>query len=201
MIEAIEKTEDISKEERFIKELKDTGRKGIDNLILAMENGGFFTAPCSGKFHLAKEGGLLEHSLNVLDCARNMVDTLGFPVDNATLVIVALLHDLGKMGDHGKPNYVEKILKGGERSAAEPFTTNKDLTYIDHEIRSVMIAERYIELTEEEEQAILWHNGLYSLFKYEIQGKETPLYMILHFADLWASRVIENPKEAEQRAE
>lgn len=177
--------------DRFIKELRDTGRKGIDNLILAMENGGFFEAPCSGKYHLAEDGGLLEHSLNVLDCARKINAALGFPIDTATLVLVSLLHDLGKMGDHGKPNYVEKLLKSGEKSAAEPFTTNKDLTYIDHEIRSVMIAERYIELTEEEEQAILWHNGLYSLFKYEIQGKETPLYMILHFADMWASRVIE----------
>ena len=41
------------------------------------------------------------------------------------------------------------------------------------------------------EVSILWHNGLYGPFKYEIQGKETPLYMLLHFADLWASRVTE----------
>lgn len=177
--------------ERFIKELRDTGRKGIDNLILAMENGGFFTAPCSGKFHLAKEGGLLEHSLNVLDCAKKLKTALGASIDDATLVIVALLHDLGKQGDHGKPNYVEKLLKSGEKSAAEPYTTNKDLAYIDHEVRSVMIAERYISLTEEEEQAILYHNGLYGVFKYEISGKETPLYMLLHFSDMWASRVIE----------
>lgn len=194
MIEAKEKVVDIEKKDRFIKELRDTGRKGIDNLLLAMEKGGFFSAPCSGKYHLAEEGGLLEHSLNVLDCARKINAAIGH-IDNDTLTIVSLLHDLGKMGDHGKPNYVEKILKGGERSAAEPFTTNKDLAYIDHEIRSVMIAERYIELTEEEEQAILLHNGLYGVFKYEIQGKETELYLILHTADMWASRVIEKGAE------
>ena len=65
------------------------------------------------------------------------------------------------------------------------------MIYLPHEVRSVMIAERYIELTEEEETAILWHNGLYSTFKFDIPGKETPLYMVMHFADLWASRVIE----------
>lgn len=180
--------------DRFIEELKGTGREGIDNLIKAMEEGGFFEAPCSGKFHLSEPGGLLAHSLNVLDCARNINNAIGH-IDGDTLTIVSLLHDLGKMGDHGKPYYVEKILKSGERSAAEPYNTNKDLAYIDHEIRSLMIAERYIKLSEEEEQAILLHNGLYGTFKYEIQGKETPLYLILHFADMWCSRVIEESKE------
>ena len=64
--------------------------------------------------------------------------------------------------------------------------------YVDHEVRSVAIASRFIELTEEEQLAILWHNGLYGPFKYEIQGNETPLYMLLHFADLWAARVTED---------
>jgi hypothetical protein len=30
------------------------------------------------------------------------------------------------------------------------------------------------------------------VFKYEIPGKETILYMLIHFADMWASRVIES---------
>jgi putative nucleotidyltransferase with HDIG domain len=189
MIEATEKKEENMKE-RFITELKSSERD-MSGLIQAMEEGGFFTAPCSGAHHLSKEGGLLEHSLNVLDYARKLNAAFGNPVKEESIIVTALLHDLGKMGDHGKPNYVEKILKSGQRSEAEPYTTNKDLKYIDHEIRSLMIAERYIRLSEEEEQAILLHNGLYGTFKYEIQGKETPLYMILHFADLWCSRVVE----------
>lgn len=179
-------------------ELRKTQREGIEDLITAMEDGGFFTAPCSGAHHLSREGGLLEHSMNVLTKARalNEVWEAGIPDD--TIVIISLLHDLGKMGDHGKTNYVENILKGGNRSSAKPFVTNPELLYLDHEIRSVMIAERYIKLSEEEEQAILWHNGLYSLFKYEIQGKETPMYMILHFSDMWASRVVEVEKEGKE---
>ena len=101
------------------------------------------------------------------------------------------MHDLGKMGDHGKANYVNNILKDGKQSSAKPYSTNKDLIYLAHEIRSALIAERFIQLTEEEETAILWHNGLYGQFKYDIPGKETPLYMVLHFSDMWASRVIE----------
>jgi hypothetical protein len=58
-----------------------------------------------------------------------------------------------------------------------------------------MIAERYIRLSEEEERAILWHNGLYGQFRNDITGKETELYMIIHFADMWASRITEKEEE------
>lgn len=177
---------------RFQEELFRTNRPGIRDLIEAMEEGGFFTAPCSGQHHLAKEGGLLEHSLNVLDCARQLNKALGEPVADETIVIVSLLHDLGKMGDHGKANYVENILKDGKQSTAKPFVTNSELAYVPHECRSVWIAERYINLTEEEETAILWHNGPYSVFRNDIMGKETKLYLIIHTADMYASRFMEN---------
>lgn len=118
-----------------------------------------------------------------------------------SLIIVSLLHDLGKMGQFGKENYVPNMLKGratkvnpdpeSKQSEAQPYKSNPDLLYVDHEVRSIAIASRFIELTEEEQLAILWHNGLYGPFKYEIQGNETPLYMILHFADLWSARVTE----------
>jgi 23S rRNA maturation-related 3'-5' exoribonuclease YhaM len=87
-------------------------------------------------------------------------------------------------------------LKGGNRSESKPFTINSDLLPVDHEIRSIVIASMFIDLTEEEQFAILYHNGLYGqVGKYVIQGKETPLYMIIHWADMWASRVTEIEKK------
>lgn len=186
--------------------LLSTRRAGMDKLIDWMENNGFFTSPCSGGNHLAKEGGLVEHSLNVLDLmdelySEGMLDEdVHIPKDS--IIICALLHDLGKCGDYGKPGYVPNMIKDGrptkaepeqkyKQSEAKPFEVNKELIPIDHEIRSVKIASKFIDLTEEEELAILWHNGLYGNFKYQIQGKETPLYLLLHFADMWASRVVE----------
>lgn len=193
--------------QRFIKLLMGTERKGMNELITWMEENGFFESPCSGGYHLAKEGGLLEHSMNVLTVMQNTVFSLQgeealIKKHWDSIVICALLHDLGKCGDHGKPGYVPNMVKDGRPTKAEPeqkykqseskpFEVNKDLYPIDHEIRSVKIAARYIELTEDEELAILWHNGLYGNFKYQIQGKETQLYMLLHFADMWASRVME----------
>ena len=181
--------------EKIIEELKNTKRMGIDELIEAMEDGGFFTAPCSGQHHLSEPEGLMKHSWNVLEYARKLNESWGRMIPDDSLVLVSLLHDLGKMGDHGKPNYTENILKDGKRSSAKPYVTNPALMYMEHEIRSVTIAERYIFLSEEEEQAIYFHNGLYGVFKYTIPNKETPLYMILHFADMWCSRVIEVEEE------
>lgn len=179
----------------FDGELIKTKRDNIKELIECMEDGGFYESPCSGAHHLAEPGGLLEHSLNVLTLARDLARAWESTISEESIVISALLHDLGKMGDHGKPNYAENYLKDGSRSSAKPYITNTNLVYIPHEVRSVLIAERYIYLSEEEERAILWHNGLYGQFRNDITGKETELYMIIHFADMWASRITEKEEE------
>lgn len=190
----------------IISRLEETGREGIGDLIVYMKINGFFSSPCSAAHHLAKPGGLAEHSYNVFCIMSNlsyMLHKSNIPAGEIddTIAITAILHDLGKMGQFNKPGYVPNMLKGRATKAnpdpqpyqsdKKPYVVNPDLLYVDHEVRSITIASKFIDLTEEEQQAILWHNGLYGSFKYEIQGKETPLYMLLHFADMWASRVIE----------
>ena len=173
--------------------LTNTERPGISGLLEHMDKIGFYEAPCSGQYHLAKIGGLAEHSLNVYYKALELCIALmssGMSESDRndmkkSIAICALLHDIGKCGQFGKPNYVPN------QSDSKPFVTNPELLYVDHEVRSLAIISKYIDLTEEEQIAILWHNGLYSVFKYEIPGKETPLQMMIHFADLWCSRVVE----------
>ena len=146
-------------------ELIKTQRPNVKSLISAMEEEGFYSAPCSGAHHLSCEGGLAEHSLNVLAHARALNEALNAEIPDDSIVITALLHDLGKMGQFGKSNYVPNMLSGRKtktcpnpepyQSTLKPFVTNPDLLYVDHEVRSVIIASQYIELTEEEQQAIL----------------------------------------------
>ena len=181
--------------------LLNTKRKGMENLVEYMDEYGFFNAPCSTQHHLSKKGGLAEHSLNVYEVAMDLSNVLCDMEPKESIVIVSLLHDIGKMGQFDKPNYVPNMLRGRAtkanpnpelyQSEAKPYISNPELMYVDHEVRALAIISKFIDLTEEEQQAILWHNGLYGPFKYEIQGKETPLYMILHWADMWASRVVE----------
>lgn len=180
---------------KIIELLMSTEREGITDLIKHMEDNGFFEAPCSSQYHLCEVGGLAAHSLNVYDTMFDMICNVAtfryIEESNESITIVSLLHDLGKMGQYGKKNYTPNILKSGEISKTKPFETNKDLLPVPHEIRSIHIASQFINLTEEEAFAILHHNGLYGDLKYQLQGKETPLQMLLHFADMWASRVIE----------
>ena len=198
--------------EEILEILKSTKRPGMDKLCEKLDEIGFFTAPCSGSYHLAEEGGLAEHSLNVYkimdaDAAMKFGTDEYVSIINS-IKVCALLHDVGKCGDYGKPNYVPNMIKDGrptkadpvqkyKQSETKPYETNKDLSPIDHEIRSVKIVSKYIDLTEDEELAILWHNGLYGSFKYQIQSHETPLYLLLHSADMWASRVTEVENQPE----
>lgn len=183
--------------------LTETKRPGIEGLLHYMDKAGFYDSPCSSRYHLAEPGGLAEHSLNVCKTALTLAATLyaktgSYPTTHElfqSITLCALLHDLGKAGQYGKPGYtIENVLIPGETPGVQypklQYTTNKELLYVPHEIRSVAIAQHYIALTEEEQFAILYHNGLYGELQ-SIKGKETPLYMILHFADMWASRVIE----------
>lgn len=178
--------------------LKSTGREGIEDLLEYMEKSGFYTAPASTRYHGAEEGALAVHSINVFHAALDIARALNPLVTEEmkdSITICALLHDLGKVGQFGQPLYVENILKKG-RSEAQPYKTNPDLLTLDHEIVSVIEIQKYIELTPDEQFAIAFHNGLYTdIGRYSLKGKERPLQMIIHFADLWASRVMEGSED------
>ena len=80
-------------------------RPGAEELLDYLEHkSDFFIAPSSARFHGSYEGGLCEHSVNVYHClvdylARERVQELyGMEYSAETVAIVALLHDLCKIG-------------------------------------------------------------------------------------------------------
>lgn len=166
-------------------------------LLANLEIMGFFNAPCSGGNHLCEYGGLVEHSVNVCKLALSIAFAVGYK-NQDSVIVAALLHDVGKCGDYGKQNYIENYIKGKGKdeliqSTAKPFVTNKDLLYIPHEVRSIAIVRQFFTLTEEEEHAIYYHNGKYTHTGYDL--KETPLQMIIHFSDLYCSRTEDKESE------
>jgi len=189
--------------ERILFLLRSTQREGIEDLIAWMEDNGFFTAPCSTDKHLCKEGGLAVHSLNVYETFKDFVVAVDkdWSLENSdSIKLCCLLHDIGKVGDHDKAYYIPNILKSGKPSESKPYVVNPDLTYEEHEIRSALIIERFIKLTEDEESAILHHNGLFSKLDSSYGNAnfcKTKLAFLLHTADMWCSRFVETKTDDE----
>lgn len=179
--------------------LLETKREGMEGLIEYMEEIGFFSAPCSGGNHLCCEFGLVHHTRNVMMAAENigyaLLGKTKYMKIRDSVMIAAALHDLGKCGDYGKQMYVPNTLKSGKASEAKPFKRNPELLPLDHATRSIKLATLFIDLTEDEEFAIRYHDGLYETANYGVKGHETPLYLILHYADLWSSKVTEGGSE------
>lgn len=173
---------------RFQELWSEVTREGADKLFEHMRNIGYFDAPASSAYHLSKRGGLLEHSVNVTETLLKMANAVDAPYTRETLIVVGLLHDIGKAAYYGKPNYIENILKSGKQSEAKPFETNKDRSAIPHEVAALHIIPQYMELTEDEAFAILYHNGLYTSIGYQLKGNESVLQILIHSADMIASR-------------
>lgn len=76
--------------------LKSTGRAGIESLLKFLNNeSDFFTAPASTKHHLARKGGLAQHSYNVLICAEDLIRRNA--VERDSVIITSLTHDFCKI--------------------------------------------------------------------------------------------------------
>jgi len=159
----------------------------------------WLNAPASTKFHLCKEKGLLEHSCNVAETLLKLKNVLAPEITDESCVIVALLHDLGKVGMPGKPQYLineptERQKKYGY-PASTPYRFNYELTYLSVPVRSIYLALPYIELSEDEVQAIVYHDGQYVDDNASVATKEALLTLLLQYADSWSGFVIEEEKK------
>lgn len=63
----------------------------------------WLTAPASVRHHLPVESGLLEHSCNVAENMVKLKEIMRPELSDESCIIVALLHDLGKVGMPGAP--------------------------------------------------------------------------------------------------
>ncbi len=147
----------------------------------------WLTAPASIRFHLSQEQGLLEHSCNVAETMLKIKESIAPQVPDESCVIVALLHDLGKVGMPGNPQYI----KGNKY----PYNFNKELTYLSVPIRSIYLALPFIELSEEELQAIVYHDGQYIDDNASVATREEPLTLLLQYADTWSGFVLEKKRQ------
>ena len=152
----------------------------------------FFTAPASTKFHSNYAGGLCYHSLEVYEQLTQ--SPIAHCYSKETLIKVALLHDICKANFYAVDYRNAKI--DGKWEQVPYYTVKDDFPYGLGE-KSVLLASRFIDLTEEETMAIRWHMGAFDEavkggFNLSQVYERYPLALELHIADLRASYLVEN---------
>ena len=96
-------------------------RPGADKLLQWLETTDFFTAPASTRFHLAREGGLAEHSLHVYQhLAELCMRESGVQIDPESVAICGLLHDVCKVNVYQQEPKNRKTYDPEKVAAAEP---------------------------------------------------------------------------------
>jgi hypothetical protein len=88
----------------------------------------------------------------------------------------------------GKPYYLPEM-KNGKHTGA--YTINNDVVAMGLSLRSLYLVSQYIPLSDEEAQAIAYHDGMYVPEGRAVAHKETPLLLLLHWADMWTASVRE----------
>lgn len=155
----------------------------------------WLTAPASIKYHLCRKQGLLEHSVNVAETMLMLRGILAPGLSEESCVIVALLHDIGKAGVAGQPQYIENLPSEKQQRygypANTPYRFNNDLTYLSVPIRSLYLILPYLSLTQEEAQAIAYHDGQYVPENRGVAAKEDKLTLLLQYADNWNGFITE----------
>lgn len=198
---------------RFEAEMARVKRPGVDKLMDYIRKSDFYTAPASTKFHLSCESGLLQHSLNVLDALRGLLDenqvnedgtemwfyiVAGHPViqiSDESLIIIALLHDICKTYFYSTSTRNVKNEKTGKWEKV-PFYTVNDLMPLGHGPKSAMLVKNYIKLTSEEMYAIWWRMGFTDqntdTLSLTAAIQKYPIIWALHTADMMASSFMED---------
>ena len=196
--------------EEFLTLLRSTEREGIEDLIEALEEMGFFTAPASANHHLNVEGGLLEHSLNTCKAALAIYEGLK-PLDPSmekevrrdSIILSSLLHDVCKSDIYKRSVKKRKNALGQWEDAEGYKVTYKNFPMGHGEKSLVMILLGGIDLYDDEMLAIRWHMGAWGLNQnsfedvrsFDTAQKLYPLVPIIHAADGMAANVMERTGE------
>lgn len=161
-------------------------------------------APASGKtwYHNAFPGGYIDHVNRVVQSAikqKELWQAMGASIDftDEELVMAALFHDLGKIGDGKVECYVPQTDKWRQDKLHEMYTPNPEIPFMLIPDRSLYILQKFgIKLSHNEYLGIRLHDGVFDkaneayFFSHNPDSRmRTNIVNILHSADFMASKV------------
>lgn len=199
-----------AKPEEIFKTLLDSvKREGADKLREYVYNTDFLTAPASTRFHGNVKGGLVTHSILVyiLLSAKNKQYHLG--LDQESVVLCALLHDLCKANFYTVEYKNKKIYsENGKKSDAAgrfdwesvPGYSVNDQFPLGHAEKSMSLIQDFVKLSDTEKLLIRWHMGPFGAAQGDQYGFNNatafePACCAMYTADLEASALFEEIKE------
>ena len=184
----------MTEKEKFIELCRAIERPGADKLLDWLETTDFYTAPASTRYHGAVPGGLLNHSLNVYEEFRRLLNAYPeIECSDESAIICPLMHDFCKINFYA----VEKRNRKNEQGIWESYdayTIDEKFCFGGHGSKSVYLIQHFMPLSPEEATAINCHMGA---FDNEYVGKsyeQFPLAWVLHVADEAATYITESKK-------
>lgn len=158
--------------ETFIRVLKSLEREGTDTFIKWLDKSDFKTAPASTKNHLAVEGGLCQHCLNVV---RNIDKDLLKQEDYASADFVALLCNISKVNFYEVSQRNVKD-ENGEWKQVNFYKVKEEqdrLIFGSNAMNSYYMLSKFFKMSYDEELAIIHHNGGYDIYDSDMSRANT----------------------------
>lgn len=177
--------------ERFDALCETIKRGGIHELMEWLGTTDFYTAPASTRFHGAYAGGLLQHSLNVYDELKRLLNA--YPevkCSNESAVICALFHDFCKINLYTTEKRNRKN-EFGQWESYDAYKKDEKFCFGGHGSKSVFLVQHFIKLTPEEAVAINCHMGAFDNENVGSSFEQFPLAWLTHVADEAATYIIE----------
>lgn len=162
----------------------------ISKCINWLGSSGFFEGPSSTKYHEAFEGGNMIHALNVVNCITDLweLPIFNLYVNIEDAVLVALVHDWCKIGAYESYTKKQPDPKTGNWVPTKAWKYRDNILPLGHGVASMILANKFFKLSEDEMLAIRWHMGHWRVCESEVndlqQANESkPLVHMLQFAD------------------
>ena len=136
---------------------------------------------------------LIEHSVCVTEVLLKMAAAVNSSIPKESLVICGLFHDISKLGIFIGDVFYPRFIAKDVGSAGNVRVYNPIIAEVALGARTLYMVSKFISLNEMEIQALVGVEGLYSAVNEYMKYKETPLTLLLSWADYWVSHVDEKP--------
>lgn len=150
--------------EKFKALCKKTGKnsKKLEKLVDALGER-LIMSPSSGKdeYFNAFPGGLLDHSLKILEASYKVAKGCGIEIENESIILCSLFCLIGKVGDEKRDLFIPQDNQWRRENLGECYIFNPELKPMRASHRSLYLLQKFgVDLSHDEWMAIILSDGV-----------------------------------------